>query len=107
MSVSDYRESFSSVLSYSHSNYNLNIGSDYDLKSNFHQKDDDISLYMDLNKVKYEFAGGERGGLGDSPLVHLDTKKANSYGWEPKISIEDSIRNTVKYLLSSDSTRFR
>ncbi len=62
---------------------------------------------MALTKVKYEFEGGERGWLGDSPLVHLDTKKANSYGWEPKISIEESIRNTVRYLLSSDSTRFR
>ena len=47
-------------------------------------------------------------GFGDSPLVHLDTKKANEYGWEPKISIEDgSIRDTVKYLLSEDSRRFR
>ena len=62
---------------------------------------------MDLNKVNYEFAGGERGWIGDSPQVHLDTKKATSYGWAPKITIENSIRNTVKYLLSSDSKRFR
>ena len=62
---------------------------------------------MDLTKVKYEFAGGERGWLGDSPLVHLDTKKANAFGWKPKITIEKSIRNTVKYLLLSDSKRFR
>ena len=62
---------------------------------------------MDLINVEYDYAGGERGWLGDSPLVHLDTKKANKYGWEPKVTIENSIRNTVRYLLSKDSRRFR
>ena len=62
---------------------------------------------MNLNKVKYEFSGGKRGWLGDSPLVHLETKKAHKYGWEPRISITTSIRNTVRYLLSDDSRRFR
>ncbi len=62
---------------------------------------------MNLNKVEYHFTGGERGWVGDSPLVHLDTQKANKYGWEPEISIEDSIRTTVRYLLSEDSKRFR
>ena len=58
MPVSDYRESFGSVLSYSYSNYNLHIGSDYDLKSNFHQKDDDISLihsYLSKNFIFLEY----------------------------------------------------
>ena len=62
---------------------------------------------MNLNKVEYHFTGGERGWVGDSPLVHLDTKKANKYGWEAEISIEDSIRTTVRYLLSENSKRFR
>ena len=62
---------------------------------------------MKLNNVKYEFTGGERGWVGDSPLVHLATKKANEYGWKPKISIEDGIRRTVRYLLSEESRRFR
>ena len=62
---------------------------------------------MNLKKVKYYFAGGERGWIGDSPLVHLDTKRANEYGWRATISIEESIRETVKYLLSEDGRRFR
>ena len=62
---------------------------------------------MNLIDVEYEYAGGERGWLGDSPFVHLDTIKANKFGWEPKISIEDSIRETVKYLILKDSRRFR
>ena len=62
---------------------------------------------MNLNEVDYHYTGGERGWLGDSPLVHLDTKKANNYGWLPEFSIEESIRSTVRYLLSEDSKRFR
>ena len=62
---------------------------------------------MKLNNVKYEFSGGERGWIGDSPLVHLDTTKANECGWLPKISIEDGIRVTVKYLMAEEARRFR
>ena len=62
---------------------------------------------MNLNLVEYKYTGGERGWLGDSPLVHLDTEKANKFGWVPEISIEESIRATVKYLLSEDSKRYR
>ena len=62
---------------------------------------------MNLTNVEYQFSGGKRGWLGDSPLVHLNTKKAYKYGWEPKISIRSSIRDTVKYLLLEDSRRYR
>ena len=62
---------------------------------------------MHLKNVKYEFAGGERGWVGDSPFVHLATSKAYKYGWEPEIDIEIGIRNTVRYLLSDVSKRFR
>ncbi len=62
---------------------------------------------MDLKKVRFEFTGGKRGWLGDSPFVHLDTSKANNYGWMPSIKIEDGIRETVRYLLSAESRRFR
>ena len=62
---------------------------------------------MNLNSVAYLYTGGSRGWLGDSPFVHLDTQKAYEYGWQPHISIEDGIRETVRYLLSGDSKRFR
>lgn len=62
---------------------------------------------MDLKNVKYEYGLGSRGWIGDSPLVHLDTKKAKSYGWKPRITIEEGIRETVRYLVSEDSNRFR
>jgi len=62
---------------------------------------------MNLTKVKYKFTGGERGWVGDSPMVHLDTSKAKELGWFPQIKIEEGIRETVRYLLTEESRRFR
>lgn len=53
---------------------------------------------MGLKNVKYEFSGGERGWIGDSPFVHLDVSKIMSLGWKPKYKIPDAIRDTVRYL---------
>lgn len=48
--------------------------------------------------VPLEFAGGRRGWLGDSPLVHLDTSRLKALGWQPETSIEEGVRRTVRYL---------
>jgi UDP-glucose 4-epimerase len=53
---------------------------------------------LGLKKVRYLTTGGERGWLGDSPFVHLDTTKLKALGWRPQVSIEQGIRNTVRYL---------
>ncbi|HEU6448130.1 MAG TPA: NAD-dependent epimerase/dehydratase family protein [Verrucomicrobiae bacterium] len=53
---------------------------------------------MGMKDVQLEFAGGKRGWLGDSPLVHLDTSKIKNLGWQPQTSIEEGIRRTVRYL---------
>lgn len=57
---------------------------------------------MGLSDVKFEFTGGSRGWVGDSPIVHLDTSKIKRLGWTPKVSIEQSIRDTVKYLIKNE-----
>ena len=56
---------------------------------------------MGLKDVRYEFTGGARGWLGDSPFVHLDISRIRSAGFEPKVSIVDGIRRTVRYLLQN------
>ena len=44
-----------------------------------------------------EHTGGERGWPGDSPLIHLDCSKLRSTGWEPKLSIAQSIERTLAW----------
>jgi UDP-glucose 4-epimerase len=53
---------------------------------------------LGLKNVQYRTTGGERGWLGDSPFVHLDTAKLKALGWRPQVSIEQGVRNTVRYL---------
>lgn len=56
---------------------------------------------MGLKNVEYQFTGGARGWVGDSPFVHLDISKIRCAGFEPKVSIKDGIRRTVRYLLDN------
>lgn len=44
------------------------------------------------------FGNGQRGWVGDSPLVKLDTAHIKLCGWKPTVTIEEGIRRTVRYL---------
>jgi len=44
------------------------------------------------------YTGGDRGWIGDSPFIFLDTKKIRSLGWQPKLSIKQGVEKTVEYL---------
>ncbi len=54
---------------------------------------------MGLNNVKYKFTGGDRGWIGDVPITVLSFEKAKKLGWSTKISLEEAVRRTVRYLL--------
>jgi UDP-glucose 4-epimerase len=54
---------------------------------------------MGLKNVKYDFTGGDRGWVGDVPVTILSIEKARKLGWKPKISSEEAIRRTVRYLI--------
>lgn len=56
---------------------------------------------MGLKDVVFHYTGGVRGWLGDSPFVHLDTSKIRSVGFRPRVSIEEGVRRTVRYLLEN------
>ena len=47
---------------------------------------------------KIEYAGGIRGWVGDSPFIFLDCKKIRELGWKPKLTIQEGIIRTLKYL---------
>ena len=47
---------------------------------------------------RLEFTGGDRGWIGDSPLIHLDVKRIFALGWRPKFSIEEGVIATVRWI---------
>jgi UDP-glucose 4-epimerase len=51
---------------------------------------------------RLEFAGGDRGWVGDIPFIFLDTKKIRSLGWKPKYSISEGVVKTVEFLKSNE-----
>jgi UDP-glucose 4-epimerase len=44
-----------------------------------------------------------RGWIGDNPRIHLDVRKAAAHGWQAEKSIEESVRETVQWLLSNEN----
>ena len=49
-----------------------------------------------------KYSGGDRGWVGDNPFIYLDTKKIQSLGWKPKISIKEGVIRTLEYLKEND-----
>jgi UDP-glucose 4-epimerase len=44
------------------------------------------------------FAGGERGWIGDSPKILLNTTRMRALGWAPSVSLPDAIVETLQFL---------
>jgi UDP-glucose 4-epimerase len=45
-----------------------------------------------------QYTGGDRGWIGDNPFILLDTKKIQATGWKPKLTIEQGILQTLRWL---------
>ena len=58
---------------------------------------DCICRALGVNPQRH-YTGGERGWIGDSPFILLDTKKVKSIGWAPKVSIREGVLKTLAYL---------
>ena len=52
---------------------------------------------------KINYAGGNKGWIGDNPFIYLDTRRILSLGWRPKYNIKQSIEMTIKYLISKNT----
>ncbi len=50
---------------------------------------------------KLVYSGGDRGWIGDNPFIFLETKKIQSLGWKPKLTIKESIIRTLDYLIDN------
>jgi UDP-glucose 4-epimerase len=44
------------------------------------------------------YTGGNRGWIGDNPFIFLDCSRMRSLGWQPELTIQQGIRQTVRYL---------
>jgi UDP-glucose 4-epimerase len=53
-------------------------------------------------KPKVEFAGGDRGWIGDNPFIFLDTANIRALGWTPKLSIREGVIKTVEFLQANE-----
>jgi UDP-glucose 4-epimerase len=47
---------------------------------------------------RIEFTGGERGWVGDSPLIHLDCSRLRALGWRPRLTIAEAVERTLQWL---------
>ena len=73
--------------------YNLGVNDVCNVRESISWICDELGLNPELI-----FEDSERGWVGDNPHIHLDTSKVTGIGWEPKYTIEQSIRKTVKFL---------
>ena len=49
-------------------------------------------------KPELSFSGGDRGWVGDNPVIYLDTRKIRALGWQPKVCIREGVIRTVEWL---------
>lgn len=56
--------------------------------------------HLNLDPAR-SYTGGERGWIGDSPFIFLETAKMRSLGWTPKLPIRESIIKTLDYLIAN------
>ena len=47
---------------------------------------------------KRRHTGGERGWIGDSPFIFLDTSRIRALGWRPRLTIREGVMKTLAYL---------
>ena len=59
-----------------------------------------ITAHLGLDPVR-TYTGGERGWIGDSPFIFLDTTRIRSLGWQPKLSIREGVIRTLDYLCAN------
>src|ERR1043165_1080663 len=73
----------------------LNLGADEASRVN-----DSIAWISERLGVRPEltYAGGERGWIGDSPFILLDTRRIRALGWKPKLTIREGVVRTVDWL---------
>jgi len=48
-----------------------------------------------------EYGGGDRGWVGDNPVIVLDASRLRALGWEPRLTIREAVLATVAYFAAN------
>ncbi len=54
---------------------------------------------------RLSYSGGERGWVGDSPFILLDCARIRALGWRPRLSIQQAVLATIKYVSTHSAAR--
>ena len=84
------------ALEKAHSAVNIfNLGTDEYCQVN--QSIDWICEQLQLNPQRI-YSGGEKGWIGDNPFIFLDCSRIRQLGWQPKLTIRESVIATLNFL---------
>jgi UDP-glucose 4-epimerase len=61
------------------------------------QSVDTLCAALGLNPER-RYSGGERGWVGDSPFIFLDTARIRATGWRPQLTIREALVRTLRWL---------
>lgn len=91
MAVTDRRSAFSAK----HHVEIYNLGT-----TEYIQVNDSIRFLCEALQIRprIEYAGGDRGWAGDNPFIFLDTQKIQATGWSARVSIQEGIMRTLRWL---------
>lgn len=76
--------------------YNIGHDSAIDVKTSISYIVGQLGL-----EPRLEFSGGNRGWIGDSPRIQLDTTKLKALGWKTRNDLKKSVEDTANYLMSN------
>ena len=64
------------------------------------QVNDSVRIISETLGLRPElcYTGGDRGWIGDNPFIFLDTRKISATGWKPKLTIQQGIVKTLRWL---------
>lgn len=76
----------------------FNLGTDETIRVN-----DSLALIAGRLGLSPEvrYTGGQRGWIGDSPMIHLDCSRLRTLGWAPTLSIRTSVLRTLEWLIEN------
>ena len=58
-----------------------------------------VAEEMGLKNVQFTYTGGQRGWLGDAPVVHFNISKMKKLGWQASHSSDEAVRIATRRLL--------